>query len=103
MGCLTLPLNFRKPKIDILETPGQKLGFLARILVYDLDASFVDAQNEILAAIGQDELNELAKKHLNMEDMIIVVVGDKATVLPQLESLGYDIVELDVDGNRVES
>ena len=85
------------------ETPSQKLGFLARILVYDLDASFVDKQNEILAAIGQEELNELAKKHLVMEDMIIVVVGDKASILPQLESLGYDIVELDVDGNRVES
>ncbi len=85
------------------ETPGQKLAFLARILVYDLDASFVDTQNEILAAIGQDELNELAKKHLKMDEMIIVVVGDKATVLPQLEGLGYDIVEMDVDGNRVES
>ncbi len=85
------------------ETPGQKLSFLARILVYDLDVSFVDTQNEILAAIGQEELNELAKKHLNMEEMIIVVVGDKATILPELEGLGYDIVELDVDGNVIGS
>jgi zinc protease len=85
------------------ETPGQKLGFLARILEYDLDESFVDSQNEILAAIGQEELNELAKKHLNMEEMIIVVVGDKATILPELEGLGYDIVELDVDGNVIGS
>lgn len=85
------------------ETPGQKLSFLAQILVYDLDVSFVDEQNKILGAIGQEELNELAKKHLNMEEMIIVVVGDKATILPELEGLGYDIVELDVDGNVIES
>jgi zinc protease len=85
------------------ETPAQKLGFLARILEYDLDESFVDEQNEILAAIGQEELNELAKKHLNVEEMIIVVVGDKATILPELEGLGYDIVELDVDGNVIGS
>lgn len=85
------------------ETPGQKLGFLAQILVYDLDESFVDEQNEILESIGKDELDALAKKHLNMEDMIIVVVGDKASILPGLEGLGYEIVELDENGNLVES
>jgi zinc protease len=85
------------------ETPGQKLGFLAQILEYDLDESFVDEQNEILAAIGKDELDALAKKHLVMEDMIIVVVGDKTTILPSLEELGYEIVELDADGNLIES
>jgi zinc protease len=85
------------------ETPGQKLGFLARILIYDLDESFVDEQNEILAAIGKDELDALAREHLVMEDMVIVIVGDKQTILADLEGLGYEIVELDVDGNPVES
>jgi len=85
------------------ETPAQKLGFLARILVYDLDESFVDEQNEILAEIGKDELDALAREHLVMEDMIIVVVGDKQTILPDLEGLGYEIVELDVNGFQIES
>ncbi len=34
------------------ETPFQKLGFLSRILTYDLDDDFVERQNEILAAIS---------------------------------------------------
>ena len=85
------------------ETPGQKLGFLSRILVHDLDESFVDEQNEILAAIGQDEINQLASKHLDIEEMIIVVVGDKATILPSLEELGYEIVELDTSGNLLQA
>ena len=85
------------------ETPTQKLGFLSRILEFDLDDDFVDAQNEILAAIGQEEIGELASTHLVMEDMIIVVVGDKAVILPQLEELGYEIVELDASGNQVPS
>ncbi|MGI9220617.1 MAG: M16 family metallopeptidase [Woeseiaceae bacterium] len=85
------------------ETPGQKLGFLAQILVYDLDESFVDEQNQILDSIGKDELDALAKKHLTMDEMVIVVVGDKASILPDLESLGYEIIELDVNGNLVES
>lgn len=87
----------------LYETPGQKLGFLAQILVYDLDESFVDEQNEILASIGKEELDALAKKHLTMDDMIIVVVGDKATILPDLEGLGYEIVELDENGNLIKS
>jgi zinc protease len=81
------------------ETPGQKLRFLSQILVYDLEDDFVDEQNQILAAIGQEELNDLAREHLTMDDMIIVVVGDKATILPELRELGYEIVELDAEGN----
>jgi len=77
------------------ETPRQKLGFLSNILVYDLEDDFVDVQNEILAGIGQGELNQLASEHLVMEEMIIVVVGDKQVILPDLEELGYEIVELD--------
>jgi zinc protease len=80
------------------ETPAQKLFFLSLILEFDLDDDFVDVQSGILEAIGQEEVNRLAAKHLTMDDMIIVVVGDKAAVLPQLEDLGYEIVELDASG-----
>jgi len=83
------------------ETPGQKLGFLSRILVYDLDEGFVDVQNDILNTIGEDELDSLASQHLNIDDMIIVVVGDKATILPGLKELGYEIVELDAEGREI--
>jgi zinc protease len=83
------------------ETPAQKLFFLSRILEFDLDDDFVDVQSGILEAIGQEELNQLAAEHLTMDDMIIVVVGDKAVILPQLEELGYEIVELDANGAPV--
>jgi zinc protease len=83
------------------ETPTQKLTFLARIATFDLDDDFVNQQNEILASISQNELNQLAEKHLDMEDMIIVVVGDKEVILPGLQELGYEIVELDASGAEV--
>lgn len=81
------------------ETPGQKLGFLSQILKFDLDEKFVDEQNEILAKISQKEIGEISAKLFDVDKMIIVVVGDKATILPALEKLGYEIVELDADGN----
>ena len=46
-------------------------------------------------------LNELASKHLTMDEMIIVIVGDKAVILPQIQELGYEIVELDAEGNEL--
>ncbi len=85
------------------ETPAQKLGFLSQILTYDLEDDFVDEQNEILDAIGVEELNQVASEQLTMDDMIIVVVGDKQTILPELQELGYEIVELDEAGNEIGS
>jgi zinc protease len=83
----------------MFETPRQKLGFLANILIYDLDDDFVEQQSAILDAIGKSELDEFARKYLVVDDMIIVVVGDKQVILPGLESLGYEIIELDDSGN----
>ena len=83
------------------ETPNQKIRFLSEIANYDLAPSFVDERNEILANIQADEINELAKKHINLDDMITVVVGDKAKVMESLGEIADTIVELDVDGNVV--
>ena len=81
------------------ETPAQKLGFLARILTYDLDDDFIDQQNRILASISAQELNRASAPYMSIDDMVIVVVGDKSAILPSLEELGYEIVNLDPDGN----
>jgi zinc protease len=81
------------------ETPAQKVRFLGQILTYDLPDDYIDQQNDILANISSDELNALAAKYLKLDDMVMVVVGDKASILPGLKALGHTIVELDADGN----
>ncbi len=81
------------------ETPRQKLGFLSRMMTYNLEPSFIDEQNAILADMTKEELDGLAKKHLNLDDMIMLVVGDKDVVFEEIKALGYPIVELDEDGN----
>ena len=75
------------------ETPRAKLGFLAQILEHDLKPSFVKERAEIVATISTDEINALAKKHLNLAEMVMVVVGDAKTLKPQLEALGYEVVD----------
>jgi len=83
------------------ETPFQKAGFLNQIIRYGLDQNFVEKRQEILRTITAEELGALAKKRLPVDKMHILVVGDKSKVKPGLEKLGYEVVELDKEGNRV--
>ena len=83
------------------ETPRQKLGFLGQMMTYNLKPSFVDEQADILQGMSKADIDALAKKHLNLDEMIMVVVGDKAKYMGEVEALGYDVVEVDADGNAV--
>ena len=82
------------------ETGPQKAGFIRRILDYNLPGNFVETQNKILSSITKKEIDDLAKKWLTTDKMNILLVGDKAKILPGLLKAGYEIVELDVDGNK---
>ncbi|MDH5434919.1 MAG: insulinase family protein, partial [Gammaproteobacteria bacterium] len=78
------------------ETPGAKLGFLAQILEYDLSPDFVKERNQIVENITAKEINELAKKHLDIREMVIVVVGDSEVLRPQLKALGYEVIDYEI-------
>jgi zinc protease len=79
------------------ETPRQKAGFLRRILDYDLESDYVQKQSEILKNTTKEDILAQAKKHLDAGEMIITVVGDKATVWEDLKALGYPVVEMKSD------
>jgi zinc protease len=81
------------------ETAMQKAGFIKRIMDYNLDKAFTGKQNEILSSIKKEEIDALAKKYLPYNNMSILVVGDKLKVYDNLLKLGYDVIELDTDGN----
>jgi zinc protease len=82
------------------ETPGQKSGFVSRLLEYNLEGDYIKKQSDILKNISKEEINTLANKWLQTNKMNILLVGDKQKILPGLEKFGMEIIELDVDGNR---
>lgn len=86
----------------LYETGIQKAGFIGRILDYNLPANYVDQQNKILATLTKQQVNATAKKMLDPSKMNILLVGDKAKILEGVKKLGYEIVELDVDGKKIE-
>ncbi|MCH2449914.1 MAG: insulinase family protein [Gracilimonas sp.] len=83
------------------EAPYQKAGFLRQIIRYDLDESFVDEQAYIIQTISQEEINDLAKKHLQPEGFYILVVGDAESHRENLEALGYEVIAVTEKGDII--
>ncbi len=81
------------------ESAFQKAMFLERILEYNLPESFVAEQNKILSGITKAEIDRLAKAYLPVDNMAIVVVGDAEKIKPGLDKLGYEVIEMDTQGN----
>ena len=77
------------------ESPQQKLGFISRVLEYNLPKDYVAKQATILNAISKTEINALAKKYLPFNNMVIVIVGDKATNLEKVKKLGLEVIEIE--------
>ncbi len=73
------------------ETPYQKASFMRLIQRYHLDDDFTQRQSDIIQSISKAQLNELASKELSLDDMIILIVGDKAKIEAQIKQLGYPV------------
>jgi zinc protease len=84
------------------ETGVQKAGFLRTILEYNLPANYTEIQQQILKSMTKKDIDALAKKYIHADKLNMLLVGDKAKILPGLEKLGYPVVELDADGQPVE-
>lgn len=105
-GITDAELEFTKHSISHtealrFEAPQQKAGFLKRLQDYNLDGDFIIKQEEILEKISKAEINALAKKYLPYNKVAIVIVGDKEKQLEKVKALGYDVVEIDVNGKSV--
>jgi zinc protease len=84
------------------ESPLQKAGFIRNILTYNLPANYIEQQQKILNSLSKKDIDALSKKWIRPDRLNMLLVGDKARILPGLQKLGYKIVELDVDGKPVE-
>ncbi|WP_334057671.1 M16 family metallopeptidase [Alteromonas sp. S005] len=85
------------------ETPASKARFLRQLLSYDLEKGYREEQLAIINNIDKEKMDALAKQYLNLDKMQIIVVGDKAKILPQLNALSMPIIELSVESNTRET
>jgi zinc protease len=82
-------------------TLSQKNGYLKMIKDYNLPNDLPMRQSFVLHNFTRSTGMKLAQKFLPVSQMVILVVGDKKVILPQLETLGKKIIELDKEGNLI--
>lgn len=84
------------------ETIGALRGMLSQIAWYNLPYDYVKDQEKQISDMTLDEHKSLAQKYINPDKMIYLIVGDKATQMDKLKTLGFgDPILLDKDGNKV--
>ncbi len=80
----------------------QKASFLSRIIEYNLPADYTKRQNDILNGMTLEQLAKFYKTTLpSMDKVNIVLVGDKAKVWDGINKLGYEVIELNKEGNPI--
>jgi zinc protease len=77
------------------------LGQQAEIWLYDLPSDWMERTVPGIQAVTTPAANAALQGVLVPEDLLWFVVGDKAVIGPELQTVGLRIVELDRDGRPV--
>jgi len=82
------------------ETAGDVASAVAELVVYDLPLDDFDKRLARIEAVTAADVKRVAAAYLEAKAMSVIVVGDKASLAPQLESLGMGpFEERDAYGN----
>lgn len=76
------------------ETNDDLVSMLRAVVVYGLPLEYFESFMSRIQKVTAAQVQEVAKKYVTPEQMVIVLVGDKAQVLPQLENLQLGPVEI---------
>jgi predicted Zn-dependent peptidase len=74
-------------------------GRLVDMELYDLPHDYFDHYRENIAAVSSEDIARVARKYIDPDRVLIVIVGNASQVREPLGTLGYPIHDLDVDGN----
>ena len=92
----SLPANF--------ETTSSTAGTMAGIYMYDLPLNYYQTLPARVDAIQVSDVMDVAKRHLVPDRMVVVAVGDRSKIEPQITKLNLgSIAYRDADGKEVAS
>ena len=84
----------------IFETDSGEAGALSELFVYSLARDYFSNLPGQLNAVTAEDAEAVAKKYLHPEQLILVCVGDRAKIEPELLKLDLGSIEIrDADGN----
>ena len=85
------------------ETNNAVLNSVVEMITFDLPQDYWDTYPGKVKGLNIDQLADAAKKTLNPDKVVWIVVGDKANFEDKLKDMGFETIHIiDADGNPVE-
>jgi len=84
-----------------VQTSSDIAGRLLDMELYDLPQDYFDRYRENIEAIGAEDVARVARKYIDPDRSLIVIVGNATQVREPLAALGIPIHNLDIDGNAL--
>lgn len=84
-----------------VQTASDIAGRLLDMDLYDLPHDYFDHYRENITSVSKGDVERVAKKYIDPERVIIVIVGNVTQIRESIGTLGYPVHHLDVDGNAL--
>jgi zinc protease len=81
-----------------VQSSGDIAGRLLDMELYGLPHDYFDSYRDNIGAVGKDDIAAVARKYIDPDRAVIVIVGNAKQIREPLGSLGMPIHEMDVDG-----
>lgn len=98
---VTAKSNYIRSLPGRFETVGATANAAAALFVYDLPLDYFSTLPEKIQAVGIEDVQRVASRALNKEELLIVLVGDEKVVAPTLEGLELGAIKrVDASGAK---
>lgn len=84
-----------------VQTASDIAGRLVDMELYGLPEDYFDHYRERIAGVTKEEVERVAKKYLDPDKVLIVIVGNASQIREPLGTLGMQVHEMDLDGNML--
>jgi len=84
------------------QTTGQTVDALTEVVTYDLGLDYYTNYARKILAVSKRQVQDSAKKYLDPGKMLVVAVGDRQKIEPEMKALGLGKVQVrDAEGKLI--
>ena len=80
------------------ESANAKLNILDQIDSYGKSLKYIEEEQALLQQMQRDDFQRIITEYIPEEEMVYVVVGDKASQWDEVKKFGKEVIELDLHG-----
>ena len=95
--------SFARSLPGLFETTGQAAQSVAQLFIYNLPIDYYRSLPAKIDSVTVGDVKRVAGKYLMPESMVIVAVGDRSKIEPELGKLNLGKIELSDLGGKTQS